>query len=100
MRSCLSHLDESDLKEVFEKKRDAYEFIKKFLNWPFQTSFIPVVNQLWSYLSNRDINELLLLITFQIRQGLGDFNYVDLLEEFWDQCPAHLKEGIQKPLLN
>ncbi|GFU15011.1 uncharacterized protein NPIL_94741 [Nephila pilipes] len=88
---CLSHLDRKRRRQVYEKC--CSQLLESFLEWPFQSAFLDVANQMWSYLKEKEFRNLLHLIMYQrILVEFGNFNYVELLQEFWKQSPPEYKE--------
>ncbi|GBM03276.1 hypothetical protein AVEN_142562-1 [Araneus ventricosus] len=91
--SYLCEIDEAERTELLQLiPRDALRYC---LKWPFQTLFIEMANQLESYMKGSDFEIVFLEIVSSIMCGLHDFDYVELLKEFWNLSPS-FKEEIKK----
>ncbi|GFS91579.1 uncharacterized protein TNCV_1139901 [Trichonephila clavipes] len=95
-RLLLARMTDDMKKQTF--KKCAYKVLQLyFLDWPLQSEFLEVAEQLLPYFNNR--NEFLSLIRKilfeRIMLGRKDFNYINLLKELWSISPSHLKESIR-----
>ncbi|GBM03272.1 hypothetical protein AVEN_142559-1 [Araneus ventricosus] len=91
--SCLCTMEEDERTELLQLiPGDALQYC---LKWPFQTLFIKMVNQLESYMKDSDFEHVFLKFVLSIMRGSHDFDYVELLREFWNLSPS-FKEEIEK----
>ncbi|GFY65970.1 uncharacterized protein TNIN_150031 [Trichonephila inaurata madagascariensis] len=92
---CLSKVTPTDRQYVF--RTFSSQFLEYFLEFPLQDDFLRVSSCMWPFMSPADYIHILNIIIYQrIIIGWEDFNYVQLLKEFWDQSPLNFKEGIQE----
>ncbi|GIY94519.1 hypothetical protein CEXT_357391 [Caerostris extrusa] len=97
VRFCLSLMNEYELHKMLRVA--AYDILFNFSIWPFQSLFLHMADQMWTYLSKRDFHSLYAVIhSYAVNESCSNFDYAKLLKEFWNQCPTQLKEGIPKPL--
>ncbi|GBM03243.1 hypothetical protein AVEN_142536-1 [Araneus ventricosus] len=93
-RVCLYEMDGTERRELFE--RIPVYVLYNCLKWPFQTSFIGIANQLWSHMTFDDFDAITYrILIFKILRGLKDFDYVQLLKEFWHLSPSSFKEEMK-----
>lgn len=91
----LSEIDASNREDIF--KTCAAQVLEYFLDWPLQNEFIEVADFLWPYLSETNFRYLLELILYRrIMVGWVDYDYIDLLKEFWSRSPPPHKEYIKQ----
>ncbi|GFU87478.1 uncharacterized protein TNCV_2446121 [Trichonephila clavipes] len=96
---CLSHLDRKRRSKVFEKC--ASQVLESFLEWPFQSSFLKMSDYMWNFLKEEEFRNLLHLILYQkVLVRFGNFDYLQLLKEFWEQSPPEYKEYALKNSLS
>ncbi|GFY39511.1 uncharacterized protein TNIN_315361 [Trichonephila inaurata madagascariensis] len=90
----LSHLKDYEREAIF--KYYGFKILRMyFLEWPLQSKFLSAAEQLLPHLNEEDFCDLLKIIVYErIMLGWEDFNYIDLLKEFWSLSPLHLKEYI------
>ncbi|GFR12561.1 uncharacterized protein TNCT_67301 [Trichonephila clavata] len=91
----LSHMLDVERKKVFEKR--AFKILQMyFLDWPLQCMFLKAAEQLLPYFTEREFLDMLKLIIYErIMLCRKDFNYIDLLKEFWSLSPSRLQESIE-----
>ncbi|GFU46763.1 uncharacterized protein NPIL_318801 [Nephila pilipes] len=92
---CLAHLETNHEKEnVF--RECSCSILGYFLDRPLQSKFLEVADLLWKYLSGKMFFILLHFIIYDriFREG-NDFDYFQLLKDFWYRSPQHLKEIIK-----
>ncbi|GFS61452.1 uncharacterized protein TNCV_4311821 [Trichonephila clavipes] len=90
----MSHTGNEERKEVFRVR--ALKILQLFLDWPLQCEFLKAAEHLLPYFSKIDFFVMLDIIIFErIMLCRKDFNYVDLLKEFWSLSPPNLKESIK-----
>ncbi|GFQ88381.1 uncharacterized protein TNCT_392401 [Trichonephila clavata] len=95
-RICLFNLDIIQQEEFF--MREPLLILKVLLQWPLQTQFLEVADRLWAHLKEDDFVEILNTILCKIKRGWRDFDYMDLLVNFWLQSPSHFqKYAINSP---
>ncbi|GBN52141.1 hypothetical protein AVEN_1228-1 [Araneus ventricosus] len=94
-RLCMQIMDEKERFELFCKyPADSLYF---FLQWPLQSLFMEMAHRLWSHMDKHQFHAVLDHIVMNyILKGLDDFDYVELLKEFWCLIPAFLKVEIKK----
>ncbi|GFT46116.1 uncharacterized protein NPIL_647901 [Nephila pilipes] len=94
-RIYLSNLNVEQKKEFL--KREAFEVLRMYLQWPLQSQFLKMADSLWVYITERNFLELLLFILDEkIEKKWEDFNYVNLLLEFWSRSPNRFKEYVEQ----
>ncbi|GIY94516.1 hypothetical protein CEXT_357371 [Caerostris extrusa] len=96
MRFCLSLMTESDVEQLFRTEDAAMSFLRSLLKWPYQSLFLRTTNQLWRFISKGNFIVLLYAIVYYKRNKCH-FKYNELLIEFWNLCPPHLREGERRP---
>ncbi|GFR12560.1 uncharacterized protein TNCT_67291 [Trichonephila clavata] len=91
----LSHMGEDERKTIF--KRQSFKILRMyFLNWPLQCKFSNAAEQLLPFINKSEFREMLKFIIYErIMLDRKDFNYIDLLKEFWSLSPSKLKESIK-----
>ncbi|GFU46069.1 uncharacterized protein NPIL_27851 [Nephila pilipes] len=91
---CLAHLETNDDKENLFREYPC-QILGYFLDYPLQSQFLEVAESLWPFLSGRMYFFLLHSIIYQrILREWKDYNYFQLLDEFWNRSPIQLKECI------
>ncbi|GFQ71854.1 uncharacterized protein TNCT_274951 [Trichonephila clavata] len=91
---CLSQVRPIDREYLF--KKFSSQFLEYFLEFPLQKHFSPVSSYIWPFMSPTDYIRILNVIHQKIIIGWKDFNYVQLLKEFWQQSPLIFKESVKK----
>ncbi|GFT64552.1 uncharacterized protein TNCV_649461 [Trichonephila clavipes] len=82
-----------DRKAVF--KTSCLQILQLLLDWPLQGEFLNAAEHLLPYFTEIDFIVILNIIVYErILLHRKDFNYIDLLKEFWSLSPSHLKEPI------
>ncbi|GBO14825.1 hypothetical protein AVEN_19376-1 [Araneus ventricosus] len=95
LRLCMHAMDEAERVELFSEYH--VHWLYYCLEWPFQSLFIDLANQLWSHINADKFHAVLFhIIRFSILRGLECFDYVGLLKEFWHDSPDAFKENIMK----
>ncbi|GFQ70728.1 uncharacterized protein TNCT_369471 [Trichonephila clavata] len=91
----MSHMNEDERKTLF--KYCAFKILWLFfLKRPLQCMFLNAAEQLLPYFTEREFLDMLKLIIYErIMLGRKDFNYIDLLKEFWSLSPSKLKESVK-----
>ncbi|GFX32563.1 uncharacterized protein TNCV_3704371 [Trichonephila clavipes] len=91
----MSHMNDDASKILFEYH--AFKILGQyFLDWPLQCKFLSAAEQLLPYFTEREFRGILRLIIYErIMLRRKDFNYIDLLKEFWALSPSKLKESIR-----
>ncbi|GFT16021.1 uncharacterized protein NPIL_378561 [Nephila pilipes] len=83
----------NDVQKMFYFQKEPLIVLKHFLDWPLQFKFLEIAEQCWIHMTECEFFRILLHITEQkISRFCSDFNYVRLLQEFWNQSPEHFKE--------
>ncbi|GFR23381.1 uncharacterized protein TNCT_178791 [Trichonephila clavata] len=94
-RFCLSRMS-ADHWEVL-LKRYPLKFLRTCLFWPWQRFFLDSINKVWDRLPKENFTCLLHIIICQkVLERLEDFDYVNLLREFWYRSPEHLKQYVER----
>ncbi|GFQ69264.1 uncharacterized protein TNCT_198651 [Trichonephila clavata] len=94
-RFCLLRMSE-DHREVL-LKRFPLKVLRIFLFWPCQRFFLDAANEVWDHLLGNHFTCLLHIIICQkILELWKDFDYVNLLREFWHKSPDHLKQYVER----
>ncbi|GBM80725.1 hypothetical protein AVEN_115842-1 [Araneus ventricosus] len=79
---------------------DASVVLSSFLSWPLQIMFIDVAGHLWDHLSVENFLTVLIDICNKINDGQKDFDYSELLNEFWTISPLPHREFVGNKLKN
>ncbi|GBN52140.1 hypothetical protein AVEN_1227-1, partial [Araneus ventricosus] len=94
-RLCMQIMDERERIELFSTY-PAYS-LYCCLDWPFQSLFMEMAHRLWRHMNQYQFHAFLDHIVMNyILKGLVDFDYVELLKEFWRLIPASFKAEIKK----
>lgn len=93
----LRQIDEEQQIEIFKNNPYVLEY---FLDWPRQIFFMDIVSRMWNFITKELYDCLLFRIFEKKRDGYKDFNYQELLEEFWLQSPEDLKKYVLNALKN
>ncbi|GFT13824.1 uncharacterized protein TNCV_3022991 [Trichonephila clavipes] len=89
----MSNMGNEDRKAVF--KTSCLKILQLLLDWPLQGEFLNAAEHLLPYFTEIDFIGMLNVIVYErIMLHRKDFNYIDLLKEFWSLSPSHLKEPI------
>ncbi|GFV49120.1 uncharacterized protein TNCV_236541 [Trichonephila clavipes] len=91
----VSHMSENGRKSLLKKR--AFKILRMyFLDWPLQCKFLNAAEKLLPYFTESNFHDMLRSIIYErIMLGRQDFNYIDLLKEFWSLSPSNLKESIR-----
>ncbi|GFY68463.1 uncharacterized protein TNIN_198271 [Trichonephila inaurata madagascariensis] len=90
----MSKLGNEERKAVF--KTSSLKILQLLLDWPLQREFLNAAEHLLPYFTEKDFILMLNVILYErIMLCRKDFNYIDLLKEFWSLSPSHLKESIK-----
>ncbi|GFS48971.1 uncharacterized protein TNCV_3382701 [Trichonephila clavipes] len=93
-RFCLSKMNADHREDLL--KRFPLKVLRTYLYWPNQRFFLDVVNKVWDCLPRHHFTCLLHIIICQkIVELWKDFDYVNLLREFWYRSPDHLKQYVK-----
>ncbi|GIY23284.1 uncharacterized protein CEXT_620551 [Caerostris extrusa] len=75
----------------------AFRVMKSFLHWPLQNFFMRMIDSIWIFLSEEQFRDMLHVIICQvILKGWRDFDYLMLLEVFWNKSPPAYKRFVEK----
>ncbi|GFT56517.1 uncharacterized protein TNCV_3508631 [Trichonephila clavipes] len=89
----MSNMGNEGRKAVF--KTSCLQILQLLLDWPLQGEFLNAAEHLLPYFTDKDFIVMLNVIIYErIMLHRKDFNYIDLLKEFWSLSPSHLKESI------
>ncbi|GFR32775.1 uncharacterized protein TNCT_596491 [Trichonephila clavata] len=95
LHSCLSLLEKNE--QEFILRKYSSKILEYYLVWPLQNEFLNVSKIIWPYMSIESYIDLLKFIIYErIMIGWKDFDYVELLKEFWRQTPDTFKELAKK----
>ncbi|GFT39631.1 uncharacterized protein TNCV_4965071 [Trichonephila clavipes] len=93
-RFCLSKMNADHRKDLL--KRFPLKVLRTYLYWPNQRFFLDAVNKVWDCLPRQHFTCLLhIIICHKIVELWKDFDYVNLLKEFWYRSPDHLKQYVK-----
>ncbi|KAF8797011.1 hypothetical protein HNY73_001327 [Argiope bruennichi] len=102
LRICYYLTDETERDKIFHNPGCVFESKTKdllcfYLDWPFQTIFLDVVNQMWDHLTPDCFEHLLRFIVCQkLLQSMEDFDYLSGFKKLWNRTPNSYKEQIRK----
>ncbi|GFQ73597.1 uncharacterized protein TNCT_177201 [Trichonephila clavata] len=90
-------LSQKEFHSCSESLRKVPQYALRYLlDWPFQEEFMKEASRAWTFLSTEGFHSLLKVIVYQkIMIGRDDFDYINLLKEFWQQSPPHYKRYVQ-----
>ncbi|GFQ84640.1 uncharacterized protein TNCT_128941, partial [Trichonephila clavata] len=92
---CLSRMS-ADHREVL-LKRFPLKVLRIFLSWPCQRFFLDAANKVRDHLLGNHFTCLLHIIIYQkILELWKDYDYVNLLREFWYRSPDNLKQYVER----
>ncbi|GFT81806.1 uncharacterized protein TNCV_4336541 [Trichonephila clavipes] len=90
-RICFFQMNTDQQKEAL--KIHPYHVLKSFLTWPGQSLFVQMAKQTWDDLPKWHYCCLLhIMLCQKILLNWKDFNYVELLQNFWNESPDDFKE--------
>ncbi|GFY39640.1 uncharacterized protein TNIN_9431 [Trichonephila inaurata madagascariensis] len=93
-RFCLSRLS-SDHREQLLTRFPA-KVLSLYLFRPYHNFFLDAADKVWDLLPENDFISLLHIIIYRkIGTFCKDFDYVELLRQFWQRSPDHLKQGVE-----
>ncbi|GFT73261.1 uncharacterized protein NPIL_33271 [Nephila pilipes] len=93
-RFCLLLMPADQRLEVI--KKNPYKVLRSFLLWPGQRMFIKMANHVKNNLENLQFLELLhIIIHEKILNNWNDFDYFELLREFWSLIPNKCQEFLK-----
>ncbi|GFR19874.1 uncharacterized protein TNCT_219641 [Trichonephila clavata] len=94
-RFCLSRMSADHREDLL--RRYPLKFLRTCLFWPWQRFFLDSINKVWDRLPKENFTCLLHIIICQkVLERLEDFDYVNLLREFWYRSPEHLKQYVER----
>ncbi|GFU24543.1 uncharacterized protein TNCV_2264951 [Trichonephila clavipes] len=95
VRFCLFKMAPEEQEKIFKKY--PAEVLMSFLEWPFQNLFLDVADHLWSYLPKGSFFSIMHFIhKKKIMNEWQDFDYEDLLFEFWRRSPTDFKNYVNE----
>ncbi|GFX44401.1 uncharacterized protein TNCV_1394221 [Trichonephila clavipes] len=92
-RFCFSRMSADHREDLL--KRFPLKVLRTYLYWPNQRFFLDFANKVWDRLPGNHFTCLLHIIICQkIVELWKDFDYVNLLREFWYRSPDNLKQCV------
>ncbi|GFQ85072.1 uncharacterized protein TNCT_439151 [Trichonephila clavata] len=92
-RAYFSCLDYDQKLSLFQQ--EPFIILHDYLKWPLQFKFLEMACQAWKYMTGKDFYKLLYIICEEkmapLQSVCFDFDYEDLLHEFWKESPHHFK---------
>ncbi|GFV63881.1 uncharacterized protein TNCV_5138861 [Trichonephila clavipes] len=93
-RFCLSRMSADHHEQLLI--RFPLKVLRIYLFWPCHHFFLDAANNVWDLLPGNHFACLLHIIICQKIVTLWkDFDYVDLLRQFWHRSPVHLKQCVE-----
>ncbi|KAF8797050.1 uncharacterized protein LOC129981803 [Argiope bruennichi] len=98
LRVCYYLSDKSERDKIFHNPRSPFESKTKdllcsYIDWPLQTIFLDVVNQMWDRLTPECFEHFLSYIVHQkLSKSMEDFDYLKLFKDLWNRIPDNYKE--------
>ncbi|GFR04790.1 uncharacterized protein TNCT_480751 [Trichonephila clavata] len=93
-RFCLSRMSASNREQLLTLY--PLKVLMIYLFWPYQKFFLDSADRVWDQLSEKDFTCLLHIIICQKIVALWkDFDYVELLRQFWQKSPDRLKKHLE-----
>ncbi|GFT67958.1 uncharacterized protein NPIL_18371 [Nephila pilipes] len=95
---CFSQTSDEEKEIIFQQH--PLKILMYFLDWPLQSEFLETAERLLPYLSVNDFRDTLrVILNERILLGRKDFNYINLLREFWSMIPQPFKQLMRTDLL-
>ncbi|GFT74422.1 uncharacterized protein NPIL_283131 [Nephila pilipes] len=95
---CLSQVTDVERESIF--KNYPFKLLMYFLDWPLQCEFLNTAKRLLPYFTANDFRDILVAILYErIMLGRKDFDYINLLKEFWSISPSPFKQNIKTDLM-
>ncbi|KAF8793142.1 hypothetical protein HNY73_004663 [Argiope bruennichi] len=91
-RFCIYQATKEEQKEIL--KMHPVKVLLCYLDWPLQTEFLEVADKMWNYLQHYHFGlvlEFLMAVVYRT-----DFDYKELLVEFWSRSPDDFKVYARK----
>ncbi|GFY79553.1 uncharacterized protein TNIN_425951 [Trichonephila inaurata madagascariensis] len=97
-RFCLSRMSTDHREQLLT--RFPAKVLSIYLLWPYHNYFLDAANKVWDCLPEHHFICLLHIIICQKIVAIWeDFDYVDLLRQFWQESPDHFKQYAEdKPI--
>ncbi|CAL1291869.1 unnamed protein product [Larinioides sclopetarius] len=97
LRLCYNLLDETERAIVLQTPSSLKYLLFCYLDWPLQSLFLDIINQVKNYLDRQCYEYCLEHIVYtKVMRGMQDFNYLQLLRDLWCQIPETFKKGIER----
>ncbi|GIY96547.1 uncharacterized protein CEXT_556901 [Caerostris extrusa] len=94
LRFCLFQMNEIEKKEMLETY--PHIILDTLLQWPLQSLFMKIADLVWDHLPECEYLNLLHIILYRkILKEMNDFDYIQLLAEFWKHSPSHFKDHVK-----
>ncbi|GFT74428.1 uncharacterized protein NPIL_283151 [Nephila pilipes] len=91
---CLSQISDDEKETIF--KEHPFKILMYFLDWPLQCEFLLAAKRLLTYLTANDFRDILIVILYErIMLDRKDFDYINLLKEFWSIIPPQFKQSLK-----
>ncbi|KAF8797018.1 hypothetical protein HNY73_001334 [Argiope bruennichi] len=106
LRVCYYLSDETERDKIFHNPPSSYESKTKdllcfYIDWPLQTIFLDVVNQMWDRLTPECFEHFLCYIVHQkLSKSMEDFDYLGLFKDLWNRIPDYYKEQFDRKTLD
>ncbi|GFU47510.1 uncharacterized protein NPIL_296871 [Nephila pilipes] len=90
-RFCLSQMNAKQFDDVL--KEEPLKVYIVLLNPPFHEQLQEIIDRIFTYVSKEDfLNFLLYVVISRIKNECHDYDYVELLKQFWNECPVDFKK--------
>ncbi|GFY60260.1 uncharacterized protein TNIN_500181 [Trichonephila inaurata madagascariensis] len=87
--ACLLNLDVNYQEEL--RKTEPYGLLMAFLHHPLQNHFLKMAELVGDYLKEEEFDNLLFSIFLKLREGWKDYDYRDLLKNFFFRSPMEFR---------
>ncbi|XP_055948302.1 uncharacterized protein LOC129981479 [Argiope bruennichi] len=98
LRVCYYLTDETERGKIFNNSGYLLDLKIKdllcfYLDWPLQTLFLDMVDQIWDHLTPECFEHCLCFIVYdKILKCMEDFEYQNLFKDLWNRIPDNYKE--------
>ncbi|GBN32929.1 hypothetical protein AVEN_26925-1 [Araneus ventricosus] len=93
LRLCLYAATKEE--QVKMLKKNTLYILLLYLNWPLQSFFLEIAEMVWHFLDISTFCTVLKSIWFY-QEKRKDFDYCQLFVDFWNRCPANLREIVKE----
>ncbi|GFU23077.1 uncharacterized protein NPIL_571361, partial [Nephila pilipes] len=95
---CLHQLKVDELNDVFTRlpKDTMHEVFAYFLQWPLQSVFLDMVKGFKAPINENIFLSLICLLLDKLKCGWEDYEYEELLKQFWKELSSEYSSVVEK----